>query len=99
MIDDVPAVVPPSAAAAQAVTPSLESSPLGESNLPAPTSEQAQAADHVFTAPSRPHAAATLLGVLTSALLLRDVAVDTFSTSGEEDEVKKKKGKDAKPIE
>lgn len=91
MLDNVPAVVPPTAAVAEAAAPAPEMPPAGESSLPAPTTEQAQTADHVFTAPTRPHAAATLLGVLTSAMLLRDVAVDTFTTSGEKDEEKEDK--------
>jgi hypothetical protein len=95
MIDDVPAVVPPSIVAAEAVTPSPELPPAGESSLPAPTTEQAQAADHIFTAPTRPHAAATLLGVLTSAVLLRDLAVEHFDTTDEEDEAKKRQDKNA----
>ena len=95
MIDDVLAVVPPTAAVAEASVPAPEMPPAGESSLPAPTTEQAQTADHVFTAPTRPHAVATLLGVLTSAMLLRDVAVDTFTTSAEKDEEKEKKDKDA----
>jgi hypothetical protein len=99
MIDDVPAVVPPRVAAVGAVTPSPEPPAAGESTLPAPTAEQAQAADRVFTVPSQHHPAATLLGVLASALLLRDVAVDTVDTSGDEEEAEKEldENKDAQP--
>jgi len=90
MIDDVPAIVPPSAA----VTPSPELPPPGESSMPAPTAEQAQAADHVFTAPAQPHPVATMFGVLTSAILLRDLAVETFDTSGEDEEPEEKPNED-----
>lgn len=85
MSDHVAAIIPP-VTAAQKVDPSPEQPP-GDSNLPAPTAEQQAVADRVFT---DPHPAATLLGVLTSAMLLRDVAVDTFDTSGEEDEEEEK---------
>jgi hypothetical protein len=85
MSDDLPVVAPP-VTAVQSVTPTPEVPP-GESNLPTPTAEQQFIADRVFT---DPHPAATLLGVLTSAMLLRYVAVDTFATSGEEDEDEEK---------
>jgi hypothetical protein len=89
MINEASADVPSRVAAIEAVTPSPE--PPGESSMPAPTSEQAQTADRVFTeTPSHPHPAATLMGVLTSAMLLRDIAVDTFDTSDEEEEPEKK---------
>ncbi|MHB1422836.1 MAG: hypothetical protein ACYC3I_06520 [Gemmataceae bacterium] len=81
MMDDVSAVFP-HVAIVQATTPSPEV-PVGESEMAAPTAEQASAADRIFT---DTHPAATLLGVLTSAMLLRDVAIDTFDTSGEEEE-------------
>jgi hypothetical protein len=90
MIDDVPAIIPPSTA----VTPSPELPPPGESNIPAPTAEQAQAADHVFTAPAQPHPAATLFGVLTSAMVLRDLAVETFDTTGADEESEEKPDED-----
>lgn len=99
MLDNLPTIVPPTVAAAEAAAPAPEMPPPGESSLPAPTVEQAQTADHVFTAPTRPHAVATLFGVLTSAMMLRDVAVDTFTTSGEKDEEKEKKDKDAEPVD
>ncbi|HEY7308069.1 MAG TPA: hypothetical protein VH643_01795 [Gemmataceae bacterium] len=95
MLDNIPAVVPPTVAAAEAAAPAPEMPPPGESSLPAPTVEQAQTADHVFVAPTQPHAAATLLGVLTSAVLLRDLAVEHFDTSGEEDEEKEDKDEDS----
>ncbi|SRR5579871_1813758 len=97
MMDDVSAVVP-SVAETQAATPSQDLPPPSESILPAPTHEQVATSDRVFT---DQHPAATLLGVLTSAMLLRDVAVDTFDTSGEDDEPaeKPKKDTDADPTE
>lgn len=91
MLDNVPAVVPPQVAAAQPSTPAPEAPPpAGETSLPLPTVEQAQVADHLFTAPHKPHAAMTLFGVLTSAMVLRDVAVDTFAVSDEEEDEKKR---------
>jgi hypothetical protein len=89
-MDNVPDVVPPLVAATQAETPSPDLPPPGESSMPAPTAEQQTVADRVFT---DPHPAATLLGILTSAMLLRDVAVDTFAVSEEEDEDKEEKPK------
>ncbi len=93
MIDDVPAVIPP-AVAAEAVTPSPVCPPGDESAMPAPTAEQTRAADQVFTAPPPPHPAATLLGVVMSAILLRDLAVDTFATTGAEEEAEDKPDED-----
>lgn len=86
-MEHVSAVVP-SVATAQFTTPSADLPPPADANVPPPTAEQAAISDRVFT--EQPHPAATLLGVLTSALLLRDVAVDTFDTSGEEDELEEK---------
>lgn len=99
MNHEAPIIVASHIAAIEAETPSPDL-PAGESIMAAPTTEQAQAADRVFTAaPSHPHPVATLMGVLTSAMLLRDIAVDTFDTSGEEEETEKKpdKDKDADP--
>jgi hypothetical protein len=100
MIHEAANIVTSRVAVVEAVTPSPELPP-GEASVPAPTSEQAQAADHIFTTTSsHPHPAATLMGVLTSAMLLRDIAVDTFDTSGEEEEEtpeKKPDDKDADP--
>lgn len=93
MIDEVPAVIPP-AVTAEAATPAPELPPLGESTMPAPTAEQMRAADDVFTAPTQRHPAATLFGVVTSALLLRDLAVDTFATNDAEEEAEEKPGED-----
>jgi hypothetical protein len=96
MFDEVPPVIPPLVATTQAETPSPDLPPAGEASLPPPTAEQAQAADHVFTDHTRPHPLVTLLGVATSVGLLRDVAVDTFDTSGEEEEDEPEAKKDRK---
>jgi hypothetical protein len=95
MTDDVPAIVPPicsiTTAQAEVLSPEL---PPGDNSVPTPTAEQQTVADNVFT---DPHPAVTLFGVLTSAMMLRDVAIDTFDTSGEEDEEaeKPKRNKDS----
>ncbi len=86
MIHEASTVVPPLVAATQATTPSAEPPSPGEITLPAPTAEQIQAADGVFADSTHPNAVATLFGVAASLVLLRDVAVDTFDTSGEEEE-------------
>lgn len=93
-MDNVPTVVPPLVAATQAETPSPDVPPPGESTMPTPTTEQQAAADRVFT---DPHPAATLLGILSSAMLLRDVAVDTFTVSEEEEETERKPRGDGDP--
>ena len=62
--------------------------------MPAPTAEQARAADQVFTAPTPRHPVATLLGVATSAMLLRDLAVDMFATTEAEEEAEEKPDED-----
>lgn len=94
MIDNPSPLVPPLVAAAEAVQPSPEVPPPSEVTLPAPTAEQAQAADRVFSAATQPNHLATLLGVATSFMLLRDLAVDTFDTSGEDDEAEEEPVKD-----
>jgi hypothetical protein len=87
VIDDISAVVPPAVTPAEAVTPAPELPPPGEATLPAPTVERAQAVDHVFCTPHshHPHPLVTLLGVAASVGLLRDLAVDTFDTSDEDE--------------
>ena len=94
MSDDVPAIAPPictiTTAQAEVLTPEL---PPGDSNVPTPTAEQQSVADNVFT---DPHPAVTLFGVLTSAMMLRDVAIDTFDTSDDDDEEQEKLDKDNK---
>jgi hypothetical protein len=84
MIDEVPAIVPPAVA-----RPSAE--PPGEATLPTPTADQVQTADRVFSDSAAQHPFATLLGVAASVGLLRDIALDTFDTSGEEDEDEEEK--------
>ncbi len=79
MIDDPQSLV--SAAELSAAAPELPSA--GEQALPPPTAAQARAVDDVFTAPPQRDPATTLLGVLTSVMLLRDLAVDNFSKSAE----------------
>ena len=88
MSDDVPAIVPPicTITTAQAEVLSAELPP-GDDGVPTPTAEQQSVADHVLT---DPHPAVMLFGVLTSAMMLRDVAIDTFDTSGEDDEEEEK---------
>jgi hypothetical protein len=94
MSDDVPAIAPPictiTTAQVEVQSPEL---PPGDSGLPTPTAEQQSVADHVFT---DPHPAVTLFGVLTSAMILRDVAIDTFDTSDEEEEEEKPKRNEPK---
>jgi hypothetical protein len=77
-------VLVPLVTAAQATTPSKDLPPPSDASMPSPTAEQATLSDRVFTTPD--HATA-LLGILSSAMLLRDIAADTFDTSNEEDEV------------
>ena len=86
MFDEVPPVVPPLVATTHETTPPADLPPAGEASLPPPTAEQAQAADHVFTQHVQRHPLATLLGVAVSAGILRDVAIDTFETSDDEEE-------------
>jgi hypothetical protein len=84
MIDDVPAIVPSAEA-----RPSAE--PPGETTLPAPTASQVHNADRVFSETATHHPFATLLGVAASVGLLRDIALDTFDTSGDKDEEEEEK--------
>ena len=94
MIDNVSPVAP-RVVAAEASTPAPEMPP-GEAALPAPTAEQAQTVDRVFGAPTAPDPICSMFGIATSILLLRDIAVDTFDTSGddEEEEAIRQSGKD-----
>jgi hypothetical protein len=98
MIHDTAPVVPPLVAATNSVTPSPEPPPSPEATLPSPTAEQTQAVDGVFTTPPQRDAAATLFGVWTSAMLLRDVAVDTF-TSAEKDPSEYDEGEEEEPTD
>jgi hypothetical protein len=97
MIHEAPPPAPHLVAAAEASTPSPEPPPPAEATLPPPTVEQAQAADHVFTARPQRDPLATLVGVWASAVMLRDLAIDNFDTSGadEEPEEEPKKNEDA----
>ncbi|HWG45243.1 MAG TPA: hypothetical protein VN688_20935 [Gemmataceae bacterium] len=83
MIEHPQPIISPLVVAAATITPAPDLSP-GETVQPLPTVDQAEAVDQVFTSTPVRHPAATLLGVLTSVALLRDVAVDTFDTSGED---------------
>jgi hypothetical protein len=76
-------IISPLVVAAESPPPHL---PPGETVQPLPTVDQAEAVDRVFTAPPATHPISTLLGIMTSVALLRDVAVDTFDTSAEEEE-------------
>jgi hypothetical protein len=86
MIDEVFPIVP-RVVAANASTPAPEP-PTGETSLPAPTAEQAQTADRVFGASSPIQPISHVFGIAASILLLRDIAVDTFDTSSDEEEEK-----------
>ena len=89
MIDDVTAIVP-TAAATVAAEPSL-----GEATLPAPTAQQMDTADRVFSDSPPPHPLATLFVVAASVGLLRDVAIDTFDTTGADDDETEEQTDDA----
>jgi hypothetical protein len=84
MFNDVPEPAAPLAVTAETSSPAPELPPPGES-VPPPTDAQVQTADHVFTTREKHNPIVTLLGVYTSAMILRDVAVDTFDSSDEED--------------
>ncbi len=99
MIDDPRLLIPPLVATAEAAAPSPELPPADETAQPLPTIEQAEAVDQVFTTAEPHHPMATLFGIATSIALLRDVAVDTFDTSGEEEERKEKAGEDADSLD
>jgi hypothetical protein len=53
---------------------------------PPPTPEQVRAAEVVFSQEQESQAALNLLGLWTSAVLLRDLALDHFSRAEEEEE-------------
>jgi hypothetical protein len=63
----------------------------GEARHAAPTPEQVRAADEVFTREQESKQVMGLLGLWTGALMLHDIAVDTFDTTEEEEEKPKKK--------
>src|SRR5207244_12590579 len=56
-----------------------------EARLAPPTSEQVRAADNVFAPRKEPETAAGLLGLWSSALILHDLAVETFNVPEEDD--------------
>jgi hypothetical protein len=87
MIHEAPPPAPHLVAATEAATPSPDLPPAAEAKLPPPTVEQTQAADRVFTAPPpQRDPLASLAGVWASALVLRDLAVENFDTSGADEE-------------
>jgi hypothetical protein len=55
----------------------------------APSVEQVRSADNVFTQDTRDaRVVAGMIGLYTSALMLHDLAVEHFNTSGDEDDEK-----------
>jgi hypothetical protein len=59
---------------------------LAEEHMPPPSEEQARMADHVFSHQRESDLVIGLLGLQTGALILHDVAVDTFTTEESEEE-------------
>lgn len=86
MLEDPRPPLPPLVATREAPAPAPEVHVVDGTELPQPTAEQARSADEVFTGPVQRDPVTTLFGVITSALLLRDIAVDTFETKDDEDE-------------
>jgi hypothetical protein len=87
MLDEIPVIAP-----RLPVTPAVEmQSPLGESLLPAPTTEQTAVADRVFTDAKPPHPLAALLVVPPALGVLRDIVADTLNTAEEEDDKQRQK--------
>jgi hypothetical protein len=66
----------------------------GEDRPVAVTPEQVRTADEFFAREKESKQVIGLMGLWTGALLLHDVAVETFDTSGEQDEEKPRKKKD-----
>lgn len=97
MIDDVPGIAPP-LVRAETPPPAADVAPPGEATMPEPTAEQMADADRLCSA-AVPNHLATLLGVATSIALLRDVAVDTFDTTGADDEEKAKPDEKPKSVD
>jgi len=54
--------------------------------VPAPTPDQQQVADGVFSQASESRAVEAILGLQTGLLLLRELAIETFQTPVEEEE-------------
>ncbi len=87
MIHEAPPPASHLVVATEAATPSPDPPPAAESTLLPPTVEQTQAADRVFTAPHpQRDPLASLAGVWASALVLRDLAIENFDTSGADEE-------------
>ena len=59
-------------------------------DLPAPTLEQAQTADAVFSSDSEPNAAAGLLGLWSAGMLLNEFIEDAKKALTEDEEKEKK---------
>lgn len=64
----------------------------GEDRAPALTPEQVRTADEVFARDKESEQVLGMLGMWTGALLLRDIAVDTFDVAEEEEKPKKEDG-------
>jgi hypothetical protein len=101
MFEDPQPLVPPAVVVTEAAAPSPEVPCVDGTEQSPPSAEQAQAADQVFTGPVQRNPVATLFGVVSSALLLRDIAVDTFDTSAEDENDKRDSGgeEDAEPAD
>jgi hypothetical protein len=67
-----------------------------QANLPAPSTEQVQAANEVFSRPQEQDLVAGLLGMQVGVLLLRDLAIEHFAAPADEEEQtgRKSDGKD-----
>ncbi len=89
MFDEIPALAP-----SRASTPTAEPS-LGESALPAPTSERVEITDRIFAETEPRHPLAELFVVPAVVGLLRDVVADSFDASEEDAEKKKHKESNA----
>src|SRR4051794_7541951 len=63
----------------------LETPPVLQGQMPAPTSEQIQTSDQVFSRPDEYRTVAGLIGLWTSVLVLHDLAVEAFETPAEEE--------------
>jgi hypothetical protein len=98
MSNDAVPVIPPVAITSEPVTPVPEPALVAETHMPAPTVEQVQDADRAFVALPQPSPAITIAGLWTGMLILHDLAVETFDTSGEEEE-DEEVDPDAKPAD
>jgi hypothetical protein len=79
----------------EAPAPAQPPAPPGELR-PAPSVEQVQTADGVFSDHKEADLVANLLGMQFGVLLLHDLAIETFSTSQDEEEQARR---DAEPRE